>query len=226
MPASRPSLKITHILWSLAVLIVAMAAGIIVVYFHVQSFGNENFGSDQNIYTDIDKIPEAPAAIVFGAGINSKEMQDRVITAAQLYHAGKVKHLLMTGDNGKITYNEPEAMKRLAVKQGVPEKDITCDYAGFRTYDSVFRAKDIFGLKKAILVTQAYHLPRALFLAKKLDLDPVGFDAQVRNYGRKRQAWYDLREIGSSAFAWLDVVTGHEPKFRGKKEPIFAPDSN
>ena len=85
MPASRPSLKITHILWSLAVLIVAMAAGIIVVYFHVQSFGNENFGSDQNIYTDIDKIPEAPAAIVFGAGINQTLRIANRLRAGQVF---------------------------------------------------------------------------------------------------------------------------------------------
>jgi SanA protein len=176
------------------------------------------------IYSDVRQVPNMPAAVVFGAGIQSREAHDRVVTAVSLYKSGKVKKLLMTGDNGHVSYNEPEAMKRDAMQLGVPASDIACDYAGFRTYDSVYRAIQIFGLDKAVLVTQRYHLPRAMYLARHLGLDVVGLDASVQSYG-KIQSWYDLREIGAAQAAWLDVAIGRKPKFLGKKEPIFPEQS-
>ncbi len=177
------------------------------------------------IYSDVSQVPVMPAAVVFGAGIQSREVHDRVVTAVALYKSGKVKKLLMTGDNGHVSYNEPEAMKRDAMQLGVPATDIACDYAGFRTYDSVYRAIQIFGLDKAVLVTQRYHLPRAMYLAHHLGLDVVGLDASVQSYGTI-QSWYDLREIGAAQAAWLDVTIGRKPKFLGKKEPIFTGDSH
>ena len=120
--------------------------------------------------------PAAPAAIVFGAGLwrdgsPSPVLQDRVATAADLYFSGKVKKILMSGDNRFIYYNEPGAMKKFALSLGVPEEDIVLDYAGRRTYDTCYRARAIFGLKEAILVTQSFHLPRALILCRR-DRDP------------------------------------------------------
>jgi SanA protein len=126
----------------------------------------------------------------------------------------------MTGDNGHINYNEPMAMKRVAVADGVPAQDIACDFAGFRTYDSLYRARDIFDVQNAVLVTQRYHLPRAIFLAEKLGLKVVGVDAGRHSY--VRQSWYDLREIAAAEAAWLDVITARQPKYLGKKEPLFV----
>lgn len=201
-------------LWLLLLPLVPLCA-MVLIYLEVE-------GHQGSIYENhnVDEVPKMPAAIVFGAGINSLEFHDRVRTAVSLYKSGKVAKLLMTGDNRHMNYNEPIAMKKAAVSLGVPEQDITCDYAGFRTYDSIYRARDVFGLKQAVLVTQRYHLPRAIFLAQSLGLDVVGVDAAVRSYGAW-QRWYDLREIAAAEAAWLDVMTQRKPKFLGKREPLF-----
>jgi SanA protein len=182
---------------------------------------NDVENRNYSIYHNVADVPVMPAAIVFGAGIETREAHDRVATAAALYKAGKVKKLLMTGDNGHLNHNEPEYMKRDAISLGIPAQDITCDYAGFRTYDSLYRACNIFEVHKAVLVTQRYHLPRAMYLAQKLGLDTVGMDAGVRSYG-SRQIWYDLREIGAAEAAWLDILTERKSKYLGKKEPLFS----
>lgn len=163
--------------------------------------------------------PRRPVAIVFGAA--GDILTDRVTTSVELYKAGKVQKLLMTGDNGHDGYNEPEDMKQQAIAEGVPARDIICDYAGFRTYDSLYRARDIFGVRSAILVTQRYHLPRALFLGEKLGLDVVGVDAARHRYAG--QAGFDLREIAAVEVAWWQAtVTQPRPKYLGKPEPLFT----
>ncbi len=172
------------------------------------------------IYASAEQVPATAVAIVFGAGIGSREFSDRITTAVALYKLGKVKKILMTGDNGQLSYNEPQAMKKVAIKLGVPAADITCDYAGFRTYDSLYRARDIFEVKQAVLVTQRYHLPRAMFLAEKIGLEVVGVDAGIQSYGAI-QSWYDLREIAAAEAAWFDVMNGRKPKYLGKKEPLM-----
>lgn len=207
------SLNIKKALGIFAVFSVAALSFAAWVYYQVE-------GHDDVIYSKVEDVPVTPAAIVFGAGIDSPEVHDRVRTACALYKEGKVSKLLMTGDNGHITYNEPEAMRQEAIRLGVPADNVVCDYAGFRTYDSIYRAREIFGLDKAVLVTQRYHLPRAIYLARSLGLDVVGFDASKQSYG-SIQTWYDLREVGAAQAAWLDVVTGRKPKFLGKKEPLF-----
>ena len=171
------------------------------------------------IYHNIHDVPEMPVAIVFGAGIGTPVLADRVATAVSLHRQGKVRKILMTGDNSHTNYDEPEAMKASAIAAGIPKEDIACDYAGFRTYDSLYRARNIFDVKKAVLVTQGFHLPRAIFIAKHLGLSVVGIDAGLRSYGSE-QYWYSLREIVASEYAWLDVLTQRKPKFLGKKETL------
>jgi len=109
-------------------------------------------------------------------------LADRVWTAAALYKAGKVRKLLMSGDNRFINYNEPETMRQYALAQGVPDEDIVLDYAGRRTYDTCYRAEHIFGVQDAILVTQWFHLDRALYTCGKLGIDAVGVAADRRDY--------------------------------------------
>lgn len=191
-----------------------MAAGLAIV-----STVANNDGA--RIYPDAAAAPAAPVAIVFGAGYNgdvlSPVLADRVATGVELYRDGKVHKLLMTGDNSRIGYSEPEMMKVAAKRSGVPAGDIVCDYAGFHTYDSLYRARDIFGVKRAILVTQSYHLHRALYTARKLGLDVVGVVADRRVYPDQRL--YDNREAMSSIAAWIDVnVTHPRPRYLGKKE--------
>ncbi len=182
------------------------------------------------IIANLQAVPARPVAIVFGAGYTrsglSPILYDRVFTAAQLYKAGKVRKLLLTGDNGSVEHNEPEAMRQAAMKMGVPRRDIVLDYAGFRTYDSLYRARDIFGAQQAILVTQAYHLPRALYTARALGMDVIGVPADRRDYGGVMPR-YETREFLAIENAWLEAhITHPRPLRLGKKEPIFKAGSS
>lgn len=172
------------------------------------------------IYSNIESIPSRPVALVFGAGVGSSEARDRVLAAVALYKNAKVKKLVMTGDNGEIHYNEPIAMKRQALELGVPSADVICDYAGFRTYDSLYRARDVFDLNSLILVSQRFHLPRALYIARNLGLNAIGFCADRSSYGDIAR-WYDLREFGAAQAAWLDLLSRRKPRYLGAKEPVF-----
>lgn len=171
------------------------------------------------IYTDVGSAPSAPVAIVFGASVTadgrpSTMLADRILAAVDLYQAGKVSRLLMTGDNGRSDYDEVTAMKRYAVAHGVPADRVTLDYAGFRTYDSCYRAKAIFGVTRAVLVTQRYHLPRALYLANSFGIDAVGLKAGWETY--PRQGYYDLREAAALAVTWYEVNLLHPlPQYLG-----------
>jgi SanA protein len=160
------------------------------------------------IYATVADIPERPVAIVFGAGYLpsgrlSDALADRMETAIDLYETGKVNKLLLTGDNRFADYNEPAAMAAYAQARGVPGQDLVLDYAGRRTYDSCYRAGAIFGVERAVLVTQAFHLPRALYTCDLLGLDAVGVVADRHRY--LRSPWYKLRELAALARAWLDL---------------------
>jgi SanA protein len=160
------------------------------------------------IYTEALDTPSSPAAIVLGAGYLpggrlSSALADRMDTAIALYRAGQVNKLLLTGDNRFADYNEPAAMAAYAEARGMPREDLVLDYAGRRTYDSCYRAAAIFDLEQAILVTQAFHLPRALYTCNQLGLETVGVVADRRVY--LRATWYQLRELFALTRAWLDL---------------------
>lgn len=170
-------------------------------------------------------VPARRVAIVFGAGLlrdgsPTAVLRDRVQRAADLYFAGKVEKLLMSGDNRFVEYNEPEAMRRYALELGVPEAAIVLDYAGRRTYDTCYRAKAIFGVDAAILVTQEFHLPRAIFLCNMLGVDGVGVSADLQPYRLSSLAFWNLRELPATLSAFLDVTTRPLPVL-GQPEPIF-----
>ena len=176
------------------------------------------------LYASLDRVPPRRVAIVFGAGVwpngqLSAVLEDRVWTAAALYEAGIVEKLLMTGDNRLVDYNEPQRMAEYAQALGVPAGDIVLDYAGRRTYDSCYRALHVFGVSDAVLVTQRFHLPRALLIAEGLGLDAVGVIADRRPY--YGEDWYKWREVPATLVAWWQVhVTRPEP-ILGEKLPIF-----
>jgi SanA protein len=162
----------------------------------------------EQTYGQAAETPAMPVAIVFGAGYwpsgrLSDALADRMETAISLYEAGKVNKLLLTGDNRFADYNEPAAMAEYAEARGVPREDIVLDYAGRRTYDSCYRARAIFGVERAVLITQAFHLPRALFTCDRLGLEVVGTVADRHRY--IREPWYRLRELFALARAWLDL---------------------
>ena len=170
----------------LAVLILAIGgvSAMCLIDRHINSLAADK------IETSMTEIPveEPPRiAVVFGAGVTkdgklSYALYDRVITAVELYRAKRVKKLLMSGDNSVEDYDEPTAMKVQAMKLGVPEEDIILDFAGRRTYDSCYRAKEIFAVEKAILVTQEFHQPRAIYLCENAGIDSVGITANRRQY--------------------------------------------
>lgn len=155
-------------------------------------------------------VPQRSVAIVFGAGLwrdgsPTPVLRDRVETAAALYFSGKVSQLLMSGGRASIYYDEPGAMRTYALSLGVPEQDILLDYAGDRSYDTCYRAKYIFHLQEAVLVTQRFHLPRALFLCNSLGLPAVGVEADRRIYRRSSIAFWNLRELPATLAAVWDV---------------------
>jgi SanA protein len=163
---------------------------------------------------------------VFGAGLQrdgtpSPVLRDRVAAAVQLYQAGKVEKILMSGDNRFVDYNEPGAMYNYAIELGMPAEDIVLDYAGRRTYDTCYRAKAIFNLKDAILVTQTYHQARALFTCNMLGLPSNGYSADLRTYHPSSYFFWNLREIPATFMALVDVWFRHPIPVLGKQEPIF-----
>lgn len=182
------------------------------------------------IYT-VENTPPARVAIVFGAGLQydgtpTPVLRDRVATAAQLYFAGKVQKLLLSGDNRFVDYNEPGAMREFAISLGVPEEDIVLDYAGRRTYDTCYRAKAIFGVDNAILVTQNFHLTRAILTCNLLGLSSIGVSADLRLYNSRSMRYWQLRELLATSVAFLESGITHPLPVLGEPEPIFPPASN
>ena len=173
-----------------------------------------------------ETVPPQPVAIVFGAGLRrdgspTAVLRDRVETASSLYFSGKVKKLLMSGDNRFVDYNEPEAMRQYALALGVPDADIVLDYAGRRTYDTCYRARAIFGVGNAILVTQGFHLPRALFLCNSLGVQAVGVEAANHYFLKRSRLIWNLRELAATFAALMDVHYYKPLPVLGNPEPIF-----
>lgn len=178
----------------------------------------------------LESAPERRVAIVFGAGLlrdgtPAPVLRDRVEMAVALYKAGKVEKLLMSGDNRFVNYNEPGAMHDYAVGMGVPEEDIVLDYAGRRTYDTCYRAGAIFGVQEALLVTQRFHLPRALILCNSMGITSEGVVADRRNYRRSSQAFWEFRELAATPVAFWEVWISRPLPVLGDPEPIFREES-
>ncbi|MBL8080388.1 MAG: YdcF family protein [Anaerolineales bacterium] len=174
----------------------------------------------------LDIVPERKVAIVFGAGLlrdgsAGPVLSDRVETAVKLYQAGKVDKLLMSGDNRFVEYNEPEAMRQYALKAGVPDEDIVLDYAGRRTYDTCYRAYEIFKVKSAILVTQPFHMARALYLCNSFGVESVGVEADNRYFLKRSRLIWNTRELFAMMGAAWDVMFAHPLPVLGEPEPIF-----
>jgi SanA protein len=183
----------------------------------------------RNRLYNIEATPFHRVAIVFGAGLQrdgspTAVLRDRVATASDLYFAGKAEKLLMSGDNRTIYYNEPQAMHDYAVRLGVPSEDIVLDYAGQRTYDTCYRARDIFGLEDAILVTQAFHLPRAIYTCNTLGIEVVGVQADRRNYSRGPYIYWNIRELLATINAVWELHFAQPLPILGQFEPIFPPE--
>lgn len=176
------------------------------------------------IYTDIDKIGQYDVALVLGTskynrnGTRNMYFHHRIDAAVELYQAGKVKKILVSGDNGLREYNEPFDMLKALMARGIPRKDIVLDYAGFRTFDSMVRASEVFGQKSFVVVSQKFHLERALYIGMTKKMDVVGY---VANNPSKASFMLFGRELMARTKAVLDCqLLGTTPKFLGQKEVI------
>lgn len=208
-----------------------MFCGFLVVgmYFRSNYVIDAYYGGD-HIYANNELVivPTTSVALVFGAGLRTDgtpnvALKDRVLSSVNLYKAGKVQKLLMTGDNGHRFYDEATAMKTLAIEAGVPEKDIVLDYAGFRTYESCYRARDIFEVKEVIAVSQNYHLARVRYICQRLGIRTIGYAADRQTYNPKQICAWNLREsLAKMKAVWQVEVTQPLPTFLGNKECVFC----
>jgi len=182
-------------------------------------------------FETVAAVPPRPVALVLGAGLNpdgtpSAMLADRLDAAAALLRAGKVRALLFSGDNGSVWHNELASMQRYALAHGVPGAKIALDYAGFDTYDSCYRARHIFGVRRAVVVTQEFHLARATYLCRAMGIDAVGVsEPDWGKYASGMMAEQAAREVAARVKAVLDVLMHRRPAVLGGPEPLRAANS-
>ena len=207
---------IKRILLVLAVLALVVSLCVLGVNIFVKSSV-----SDRIVTVEKAKDLNADCIIVLGAGLRPDGnptwmLEDRIKVGDELYKNHAAPKIIMSGDHGRESYDEVNAMKKYAKNEGVPSKDIFMDHAGFETYDTMYRARDVFGAKKVIIVTQKYHLYRAMYAAKKLGLDAYGVSATKRKYDNKQ--WIrDMREWLARVKIFGKCITKPKPKYLGKK---------
>lgn len=177
--------------------------------------------STKDAIVDVDTAAafDADAIVVLGAsvfadGTPSSILQDRLDDGISLYFAGAAPKIIMSGDNGTASYNEVKAMKDYAISQGVPSEDIFCDHAGFSTYESMYRAKYVFGAARIVVATQTYHLYRALYTAQGLGIEAKGVASDYRSY--KDQTKYDIREIPARTKDFFKTLSKTPSTFVGE----------
>ncbi len=199
----------------------ALVAHIVAAYFTIY------FSTKSYIYDAVTEIPSAQAALIPGAaifedGALSSIFLDRVDKAIELYNAGKVSKILVSGDNSTVSHNEVNPVRLYLISKNIPDEDIFLDHAGFDTYSSMYRARDIFGVTSLIVSTQSFHLPRAVFIAHRLGIEAYGVNADVghmlfRNY---------IRELLANVKAVFNLVLHTKPKYLGEKIPITGDGRN
>jgi vancomycin permeability regulator SanA len=168
-------------------------------------------------------LEEVDCIIVLGCqvrddGTLSHMLRDRLMRGLEVYHAGAVPKLLMSGDHGRKEYDEVNAMKQYAIENGVPSEHVFMDHAGFSTYETVYRAKEIFEADKVIIITQEYHLYRALYIADKLGLEAYGVSADLNKYAG--QSMRDFREVLARCKDWAMCIFKPEPTYLGESIPV------
>lgn len=173
------------------------------------------------IYQDAADVPIAevaliPGAAIFTDGALSSIFKDRADTAIRLYEAGKVSKILVSGDNSTDSHNEVNPVRLYLISKGIPDQDIFLDHAGFDTYSTMYRARDIFGVSSVVIVTQSFHLPRAVFIARRLGMQAYGVNADIGHILFRNS----VREVLADEKAVLDLLFNRKPKYLGEKIPI------
>lgn len=202
-------------------LIIVGMALLIVAVFGVTNALVLKTGGDKIVSAEAVASENPQAILVLGAsvladGTPSSILQDRLDVGIELYKAGVAPRLIMSGDNGTESYNEVLAMKNYAISQGVASDAIFCDHAGFSTYESMYRAKHVFGIERLVVVTQTYHLYRALYTANEIGIETVGVSSDLHTY--QKQSQFDLREVPARTKDFFQVLVGVPSTFVG--DPI------
>lgn len=203
----------------LVVILTLLGASFFAVNYYVERVG------EKYIYP-ADQVPKADAVLVLGAyvlpdGKLSDMLSDRVTVGYELYQQGIVPKILVSGDHGRKDYDEVNSMKSFLKDKGVTGQDVFMDHAGFSTYESMYRARDIFQVKKVIIVTQHYHLLRAIFIARTMGLEAYGVSSDLHDYGTAMDM-YELREmIARNKDFWMTIFKP-QPTFLGEAIPVFG----
>ncbi len=180
--------------------------------------------TEKSVFTaDTFKNDEkADCILILGAGVKDDKpkpmLRDRLLTGIELYKSGAAEKIIMSGDHGRADYDEVNVMRAFALEQGVRAEDIFLDHAGFSTYDSVYRAKNIFGAENIIIVSQKYHLYRALYISEKLDVKAAGVSANLNTYGGQLKR--DIREIIARDKDFFKCIVKPEAEIMGDKIPL------
>ena len=215
----RSALILAYIALALAALCVIGAVYIFSVNAYVKNTTKDSIITPERA----SELEDVDCIIVLGcfvkpSGVPSDMLYDRIKMGNELYLSKTAPKIIMSGDHGQVEYDEVSTMKAYAVDAGVPSEDVFCDHAGFSTYESIYRAKEIFGADKVIIVTQEYHLHRALYVAKSLGIDASGVSADYRAYAR--QIGRDLREILARNKDFITSIFKPEPTYLGESIPI------
>ncbi len=192
---------------------------LIIVNTHVKSVARERFLT----HSQAAELSDLDCIIVLGCGVGadgslSTMLQDRLTRGLELYNAGAAKKLLMSGDHGRADYNEVGAMKQYAVDNGVPSEDVFMDHAGFSTYETMYRARDVFMAQKVIIVTQEYHLYRAVYIARELGLEAYGVSSDLHSYAG--QGMRNFREVLARFKDFTYTMFMPEPTYLGEAIPV------
>lgn len=200
---------------------------ILIVLFVITIFSCNaiiNQSAKGKTFNSVNAIPKNKVGLVLGtakkvtSGSPNKYYTNRISATIALFNAHKVDFILVSGDNGSIYYNEPKAIKNDLVKGGIPEEKIFLDYAGFRTYDSMIRAKYVFGLDSVTVISQQFHNDRAIYIAQKKGLQAIGYNA--KDVSASNGIKVQLREYFARVKVFLDLITNKQPKFYGEKITI------
>lgn len=182
--------------------------------------------TEDYVYTDIKKLPEVDAIIVLGAKVSKEKLsyvlEDRLISGVNIIYADKAQAILLSGDHGQKEYDEVNGMRKYILRRNfnIKKEQIFMDHAGFDTYDSMFRAKEIFNIKSAIIVTQDFHINRSVYIARNLGIDAYGFSVDESMYKESIRLNWRIRELLSRVKAFKDVMISSNPTYLGQKIPI------
>ena len=200
------------------IIIVLIMIGLIVLWINLYV----KFSTKSQIINDYSDLKDVDCIVVLGAGVWGNEpshmLEDRLLKAIELYENGVASKIIMSGDHGKEEYDEVNIMKNFAIEKGIPSEDIFMDHAGFSSYDSIYRAKEIFDAKKIVIVTQEYHLYRALYISNSLGIKAYGVGADPREYAGA--TYRELREIIARNKDFVKCIFKPEPTYLGESIPV------